>query len=122
MEQEKHDQGNDENDPTGKLVEKPLGLVWIPVLHQQAGANDAQTIGQNCDRDGRQCQDHADRSAGLEQVSINDGQCSQRHQGANSAAGFRDFQRHGRQLNDVAFAQNGHAHQRQGDGSRFRSE
>jgi len=104
-----HGQRDNEDQPSGELVKKALSFVRIPVLNQQAGADNAQAVGGDGNRNRRQGEHR--RIATLRSSStVDHRKCGQRHERANSAARLRDFQRHCGKNNDIAFAQYRHTH------------
>ena len=94
-------------------MEEAYGLVGVPVLDAEAGADDPCCVGKDGDGDGGEGQHDATPGAALQKVPVEDGDGEEAHEGADTAAGLGDLQLHGRQLDDVAVAQDRHAEERQ---------
>ena len=92
-------------------MEEAEGLIGVPVLHAEAGADDADDVGGDGDRNAGESKNDAAFRGALEEVAVEDCQGEQAHQGANAAAGLGDLQFHDRQFDDIAFVERGNAQQ-----------
>src|ERR1700722_10283316 len=92
---------DDEHDPAGELMEEAEGFVGVPVLHAETGADDAGDVGGDGDGDAGEGEDDAAGGGALEEVSVEDGEGEEAHEGADAATGFGDFKGHDGELDDV---------------------
>jgi hypothetical protein len=104
---------DDEDEPSGELMEEAHGLDGVPVLDAKAGTEDAHGVGGDGDGDGHEGEQDAAGDAGLHEVTEDDGDGEQAHERADAAAGLGDFELHGGELDDIAFAQDGDAGERE---------
>ena len=108
MDEIQADEGNQKDDPTGKLVKESQGLVRIPVLDAQSSSQNAHRVGRNRNGNAGQNQYDSPPVGPLHEVTVEDRQREQAHQWTDAAAGFGHLQLHLGKLDDVALAQNGH--------------
>src|SRR5271168_3035983 len=71
------EQGDDENDPSPGGVVEAFRLVRVPVLNQQTGADDADTVGGDSDGDGSESEEPADPGPRLHEIAVDDGEREQ---------------------------------------------
>ena len=83
---------------------RPLRAFDTPVLHDQSGDGDPQSVGQNRNWNRDQGQQDSNSGSCFRQISVNDSQRDQRKQRPDSATRFGHLQPSGGQKNDVAFA------------------
>src|SRR5258708_24283178 len=100
---------DDKHNPARELVEETERFIRIPILYAEAGADDADNVGGNGDRDAGKSKNDAALRGLLEKVSVEDSQGEQAHQRAYTAARFGDLQLHDRKFDDVAFVEGGDA-------------
>ena len=85
------------------------GLVGVPILNAEAGADDAGDVGGYGDGNRGQREDDAAGGAPLQKIAVEDGQGEEAHERTDAAAGFGDLELHDRELNDVALLECGDA-------------
>ena len=94
-------------------MKEAKSFLRVPVLHAEAGADDAGDVGGDGDGNAGQCKNDAAFRRALEEVAVEDSQGEQTHQRTDAAAGLGDLQLHDRQFDDVAFVESRDAEQRQ---------
>src|ERR1700744_2860695 len=104
---------DDKHDPAGELVKEAERFIRIPILHAEAGPDDADNVGGNGDRNARQSKNDAAFRGFLEKVPIKNGQGEQAHQGAYTAACLRYFELHDWKFDDIALMKRGNSQHRQ---------
>ena len=66
-------EGDEEHQPAGELVEEPEGLVWVPILDAEAGAEDADDVGGDGDGEAGDGEEDTAPGISLEEVAVDDG-------------------------------------------------
>ena len=104
-----HGERRHEHRPPGERVKESGRRRRADVVGGEAGAGDAQAVGDDGDRNARQRDGDARSQSRIGEVAVQHRQGEQRQQRTDAAARFGHFERRVRERDDVAFPQHRNA-------------
>src|SRR5438309_2580269 len=92
-------------------MEKPERFIRIPILNAKPGANNAQCVRRDSNRNTQEHQQNPLKIRFLQEVSIKNRERPQAHERPDTATSLCDLERHRGQLNNISLAQHRHIEQ-----------
>src|SRR5215813_6937779 len=105
MKRKEGDEGECENQPAGKLVEKALCNFGTEIMRAHTRPCHAESIRNDSNGDCRRGDQRSDPGSGIRKVSVDDAEREQRYERANPAARLSHLQTRIGKVNDIALAQ-----------------